>query len=190
MVQKEVYDKAAEVSHISLDYHFTHAAFACNKLLEDDFKKKHKKATSRLKAELDAACRKQDNNRVSELLKKIAAVKLPKYRIFVDYLDLSDPEGARVVKAEDKLIINLPKSLAEESRDAGGYYNKAAVQKLRRIMAHELGHIVLHTEVLLSINSKQGSKEIGGDLECEANWFADELIRLRVERNNILNEAL
>ena len=196
MDQQEIHDKAAEVSRISLDYHFTHAVFACNKLLEDDFKRKRKKETSRLNDDLKKAYRKKEDSRVKLLKKKIASLNLPKYRIFVDYVGFKDPEAARVVRTENQLIISLHKSLCDNTKNADGSYDPSAVQKLRYIMAHELGHIILHTDELLSTEGTQGSKDITGEeevkerLEQEASCFAEELMRLRLERNEILAKVL
>ena len=189
MKQEDVNTKAGEVSRISLNYHFTHAVFACNKLLEDKFKSSHKK-TSKLKEKLEDAYRKKNKGEISKLVKDINTLSIPKYRIFVDYVDLSTPEAARVVKAEDKLIITLPKALSESTRTTSGTYNPTVVYNLRRIMAHELGHIVLHTDTLLSIDDANGSNNITGQLEIEADWFAEELMRLRLERNKILSKVL
>jgi Zn-dependent peptidase ImmA (M78 family) len=53
-------------------------------------------------------------------------------------------------------------------------------------MAHELGHIALHSGVLSTIESTNGSNELKGKFEEEANRFAEELLRLRDERNKAL----
>lgn len=196
MTQEEVHDKAAEVSHISLDYHFTHAVFACNKLLEDDFKKKRKRETSKLNEDLKKAYRKKEELKIKLLKNKIASLNLPKYRIFVDYVGFKDPDAARVVRTENQLIISLHKSLCDNTKNDDGSYDPTAVQKLRYLMAHELGHIVLHTDTLISTEGTQGSKKIVEEedvaekLEREASWFAEELVRLRLERNEILNTVL
>jgi Zn-dependent peptidase ImmA (M78 family) len=96
---------------------------------------------------------------------------------------MDDPDAGRVVKAENKLIISLPKTLIENSRNKDGSYNENGVKKIREIMAHELGHIALHTDELLKINTLRGSKDLDKNLEKEALWFSEKLLRLRHERN-------
>jgi hypothetical protein len=183
MTQQKAEQKAEEINKISLDYHLTHAVFACDKLIEDNYKRSKSETASKLKNSLQEAYCKKDNDTITELLKEKKSLKLPKYHIFVDYIDMKDPEGSRVVKAEDKLIISLPKMLVDNSRNDDGSYNEEGVKKLREIMAHELGHIALHIDNLLRIDSLQGSKELDNNQENEANWFADKLLWLRHERN-------
>lgn len=51
-------------------------------------------------------------------------------------------------------------------------------------MAHEIGHMVLHTKELLLEESTQGSLNIkNAEKEEEANIFGKELLELRRDRN-------
>ena len=98
---------------------------------------------------------------------------------------MNDDEGGRVVKAEKKLIISLPRKLTENLMDDTGKLRKEAIAQIRKKMAHELGHIVLHAELLpLGTN---GSKELDAELDWEANVFAEELLRLYELRDHRLS---
>jgi hypothetical protein len=183
MMQQDAEQKAGEINEISLDYHLTHAVLACDKSIEDNYKKINKETTSKLNLDLQKALREKDNNEIAKLLETKKSLKLSKYHIFVDYVKMNDPEAGRVVKSENKLIISLPKILIENSRNEDGSYSEEGVRKIREIMAHELGHIALHTDELLKIDSLQGSKDLAEDLEKEARWFSAKLLCLRHERN-------
>jgi Zn-dependent peptidase ImmA (M78 family) len=188
MTQQEVHEKAAKVDNISYDYHLTHAVFACDKMLEDAFKEQGKKETVRITNELKIAYKNKDNHKAALLLKQKKALKLTKYHIFVDYIKGMARDAGRVIKVEDKLVISLPDQLAIDAKAKDGLFNKSHVNKLREVMAHELGHIALHVDKLVS-NNLQGSNDIKGQEETEADWFAKELLCLRVERNKKLNSA-
>jgi hypothetical protein len=86
MTQQDAEQKAGEINEISLDYHLTHAVFACDKLIEDKYKKIKKELTNNLKNSLQRAFRKNDNTEMTELLKTNKSLKLSKYHIFVDYI--------------------------------------------------------------------------------------------------------
>jgi len=190
MTREEVNNEAGKLNDISLDYHLTHAVLACDKMLEAAYKNAGQKERTRIKAALQKAYQKKDKAGIKKLMEEKNSLKTIKYHVFVDYIDMDDPEAGRVIQAEDKLIISLPKKFAENTRDVDGSFNNASVSKLRKTMAHELGHIVLHTDKLLSIKDRVGSKQIEGQQEQEANWFADELLRLRHIRNEMLKEVV
>jgi len=189
LTEQDILAKASDVNKISLDYHLTHAVFACDKLLADDFKKVGREKTQKLNKELQDAYRKKDAITVARLVEEKKALSVKKYHIFVDYIDMA-PEAGRVIKAEDKLIISLPQKLATDARDENGAFKTDGVQKLRMVMAHELGHVVLHTEALINTDNLNGSSDLQGQEEQEADLFAKELLRLRHERNKLLKAAV
>lgn len=186
MTQKEIHTRAGKVNDISLDYHLTHAVFACDKLLEDSFKEAGKKEIDRFNNALKKACREKNDDIVAKLIKEKKSLKLVKYHIFVDYIDMDDPNAGRVIKAENKLIISLPRKLLDQTKGENGAFIPDGIENLRKVMAHELGHIALHTDKLLFIDNMIGSNQLDGEQEQEANWFATELLRLRHERNEKL----
>jgi len=189
LTEKDIKTKAADVNKISLDYHLTHAVFACDRLLADEFKKIEGEKTKELNKELQDAYRKKDDIAIARAMEKTKTLSLKKYHIFVDYIDMP-PDAGRVVKAENKLIISLPKKLATDARQEDGTFKQGGVQKLRKVMAHELGHVVLHTDALINTDSLNGSSELKGTEEKEADIFAEELLRLRHERNKLLKTAV
>ena len=189
MLDKDIKAKASDVNNISLDYHLTHAVFACDRLLAEDFKKVGGEKTKELNKKLQDAYRKKDTLAVAKVMEKIKTLSVKKYRIFVDYIDMH-PEAGRVVKADNKLIISLPRKLATDARDEKGVFKPSGVEKLRKVMAHELGHVVLHTEALINTDSLNGSSDLKGHEEQEAEIFAVELLRLRHERNELLKSAV
>jgi Zn-dependent peptidase ImmA (M78 family) len=186
MTEQEVKDKAREVHDVSFEYHLTHAFFACDKILLEENKKKGKEDRRRLKNELAEARRKKDFAKCAELNDKIASYKklnIRKYRLFIDYIDM-DIYAGRVINAEDRLAITLPKKLADATRDKDGSLISKGVAKYRKIMGHELGHIILHTEPLLNIKSKDGSMKLKGQFDIEADWFSQELLNLYDKQNH------
>lgn len=151
MTTEEIIQKANEVHFESFNYHLTHAFLACDKLLEDESRKIGKEARKALNEKLELAYKEKDIPRATELMKEIHSYKTRKCRLFIDYVNMSDPDAGRVVNAENSLIITLPKKLAEATRNDKGDLLEEPVQKYREILAHELGHVILHTEPLLKI---------------------------------------
>jgi hypothetical protein len=186
MTEKEIKDKAGEVHTVSFYYHLTHAFFACDKLLLDENKKKGKTERQKLNDELIAARRTKDSARCVELGDQIASYEeanIRKYRLFIDYVDM-DINAGRVINAKDRLIITLPEKLAAATKDKDGSLVSAGLDKYRKIMGHELGHVILHTEPLLKIKSRCGSKELKGQFDKEADLFSQELINLYDKKNH------
>jgi hypothetical protein len=181
--------KAKLVNDISRHYHLSHAVFACNKILESEFKDYLETKTAKLRERLLAAEKSNDQDRIAEILRDTDRLKRP-FRIYVDYFGYSDDENmvrARAVHLADsnQFVIYLPKALLDKSINEARTYNADVVKRLRRLMAHELGHIILHTKELLDDQGTQGSTLLSGnaDTEREADIFADELLHLRRERN-------
>lgn len=183
MHQAEIKQKACEIHDLSLDYHLTHAIFACNKFNEDYLKKNGQDKVNSLKAEIENAMREKDFSKVTALMEQKNTLELVRCRVFVDYIKMDDPDGGRVVKAGDNLIISLPETLRDSTMDQTGRFVKDAVHNLRKIMAHEIGHIVLHFRELIKTDGLQGSRELSSDLEEEAALFAAKLLELRDARN-------
>jgi hypothetical protein len=114
------------------------------------------------------------------------------FRIYIEYFDEENTARARVVHltVSNQFIIYLPIALLHQSMNKDGSYNISAVKKLRRLTAHELGHIALQTKELLEDESTQGTILLSnGDTEREADFFAEELLRFRREWNKRLFES-
>ena len=94
-----------------------------------------------------------------------------------------------MVKIENAFVINLSRKLEQRIFNKDGTYNYEVIKKIRKLMAHELGHLILHTNELLNIDGTQGSKDISDEEEeKEADFFGKEIIRLRKLRNKKIYE--
>jgi len=180
--EQEIKERARKVYEISFDYHLTHAVFGTDSFLHLDLRKTYKGKFSRLKEAMKKAAKDRDATLIktltSEEKKLDDELESKRQHILVDYIKMDDVEGGRVIKAEKKLIISLPRKLTENMLDANGKLQKDAVAVIRKKMAHELGHIVLHTDQLPM--DKTGSKGLDDRevLDWEANVFAEELLHL------------
>lgn len=183
MTDKEIVQKAHEVHDVSFNFHLAHAFLACDKLLEDEARSIGKEARKKLSTDLGKALEKKDHVKVTNLLKEKNSYKTRKYHLVVDYVNMSDPNAGRVINIENHLVVTLPKKLAESARGSNGELLEEGVEKYRKIMGHELGHVILHTEPLLQVPGADGTTRLS-HLDREANLFADELLRLCKEQNH------
>lgn len=178
--KKEIRARAKNVYDISFNYHLIHAVFGSDGLLIRDRMEANKEELVNLNKALVVAKREKDTVLEAELMAEAEKLKKKlkrKYHILIDYVTLSDLEGGRVIKIDDKLIIELPKKLTSNIKDHDtGELQKEAVAAVREIMAHELGHIVLHTEEVPQGDLQGGAKL--KHLDWEAEVFAKELLRL------------
>lgn len=192
MSPKDVKQKAAQINKISEDYHLSHAVFACNRIVEDVFKRSSQEKVKKLRGALQSAEKNGDTAKIAEITTEIDRLRRP-FRIYVEYVHDMDINGGRVIKlpTSNQFVISLPGELLRQSRNEDGSYNPRGVKTLRQRMAHELGHIALHVEELLDIDGTQGSRLLSDDAEEEANIFSTELLLLRHERNaKLFNSGL
>ena len=182
----EIREKAENIEQESERYQLVHATYACQSLIretvEDFYKKEYdsvrKKMLERIVKKLDVSEQEKEIRELEGKLKKIG------FHVDVVYIDMMSEEEARVVKIENAFVIYLPKSLGNKIIDTEGKFNYEIIRKVRKMMAHELGHLVLHTDDLMHINGTQGSKEIiNEEKEAEADYFGKELLDLRRKRN-------
>jgi hypothetical protein len=178
--KKEIKGRAKRVYNISFDYHLTHAVFGSDGLLISDRMEEKSKAINELNQSLVDAARQNDNALIEKLMNDIkekAKIKGRNYKILIDYSSMmKDPCGGRVITVGDQLNITLPEKLRKDLKNDDDKLIDENVQKIKKIMAHELGHIVLHTD-FLSQDDLIGSSGLN-DLDWEADEFAAELIRL------------
>jgi len=183
--KKEIIDRARKVYDISFDYHLTHAVFGGDKLLLLDLKGANEADVAKLRDDLRIAMREKNDAQIKGLMEKINELKknlkYRKYQILIDYIKMDDADGGRAVKANNKLVISLPQKITKDIKDDEGRLQKNIVEKVRDKMAHELGHIVLHTEQLPS-DLEPGNKL--DHLDWEAEIFAKELLGLYRERDH------
>lgn len=189
MTDKEVKEKAKAIDEESTMYHLSHAVLACNVKLRGIFREYTKEKLKELNATLIRAKELGEESAKKEALIAMGNLQKPG-QVYVEYIQMAKDAG-RSSRVGNQLVIYLPLSLAKETINADGSYNPHAVKKLRKIMAHELGHIVLHTKELLSLSGTQGTKDITREQEeHEACIFAKELLELREKRNSLLYKAL
>jgi len=189
---KEIKDIAKRVYCISFNYHLTHAVFGSDGFLLQSRKEKYNAELKDLNEKLQVAIR--EKNTVEEDTLKAKAdqllkdLKKRKYRILIDYVDMDDPDGGRVISIEDNLLIQLPLKHTLNIKDKStGELQTEAVKKVRNIMAHELGHIILHNN-LLSEFKLQGSEHPDlKSVDWEAKVFATELLRLYRKKDHRIN---
>lgn len=176
--------KAEEVNNISLDYHLSHATFACNLLIRKELQNINNEIVQELNRKKEEAL---SNSNIKEFLKlKIdqheILTKNDKLQLYVEYLKHPDESEARTVRVGNHLIVYLSEKLLKKSRIDNRYTD--AVVLLRQLMAHELGHAVLHTKELIEIKGTNGSAEFNGTgKEHEADAFSETLLNLRHARN-------
>lgn len=107
-----------------------------------------------------------------------------RFHIVVTYKETHSEDAARVIKTETAFVINLSQDLKEKIFTESGDYNYNVIQKIRKLRAHEIGHLILHTNDLLNIEGTQGSKLItDSEKEEEADFFGEQLLSLRKDRN-------
>jgi len=179
--------RAKKVYEFSFNYHLIHAVFGSDGLLLCDRKEYKTEENKELFNAAFKAIQAGDAVLAEKLKKDGETLKKEfqhrKYCILVEYIPMDDIYGGRVVIADDKLKISIPEKLKEGLIDEEGKLNSAPIINLREIMAHELGHIVLHTEKIPP--GTQGSK-ILAPLDWEAEVFAEELLRLYKSHNHRL----
>ena len=190
MPPKDAKNRAKQIFDLSLNYHLSQAVFACNKIVEDIFKRYSQEKIITFKKELQKAEESNDIAKIASITSNIQYFSRP-FRIYVEYIPEMDIEGGRVVRLPltNQFIISLPEKLLQKSWNKDGSYNTDGIRALRHRMAHELGHIALHIEELLKDDGTQGSISLADNAEDEANIFAAELLRLRHERNEMLYKA-
>ena len=163
--------RAAEVNNKAEEFTLSHAVMAMRAILEQENKEQKtiwRKEKEKLKTGHSPITDKEYEAKHKEFLECNK-----KTFVIVDYLSIEFPfEGARTYLGEGYIEIVLPSSLKKD------------IPKLRKLVGHELGHLALHFDELVSMpaGKTQGTLEIQDpEKEAQANRFADELIRLRDE---------
>ncbi|GMO55861.1 MAG: hypothetical protein Ta2G_15400 [Termitinemataceae bacterium] len=189
MTQKEVEQKAYEVHEISLKYHLSNIAFACNMVNRDVYEEMNSIKQTELKRELKTAAKSGNKERIGKLLEQKEMLESIRNHVVIDYVKMAEDAG-RATVVEGYIVISLPISLSVALYETNGNFNVSSAKKIRTIMAHELGHIILHTKLLLGNEGTQGTLDLSKDpqREQEAIWFADMILKLRWERIEKLHQ--
>lgn len=193
--ENQIKAKAKEISDISEEYQMIHATHACQKLIEDKIRRGHKAQYDTLSKRIRDKIEKGEEfeHEMKEKKRLEDIIRERKFYLDVAYLSsLSSENEARVVKINNAFVIYLSRALANRvTRVTNGQKKNdyEVIRKIRHLMAHELGHLALHTDDLLKIDSLQGSKLITDSVkEDEANCFGEELIELRKQRNKKIHD--
>lgn len=189
--KQDIKKRAKDINDRSEQFQMLHATYASQeyvKLIVQDF---YKEQLAKIKNEIrEKAERGLDTEKELEQAKELKElINQNRFVIHIGYMNISDENMARVTKTGKVFYILLAKSLKDKIHKSDGRLDYEVVKKIRELMAHELGHIVLHTKEILAEDGTQGTLNIKtADRETEARLFAEELLELRRERNQRIRE--
>ena len=181
--KQEIFDQAKKVNDISEEYQLIHACFAVQKIINEHinglFQNKFEELRQcLLKEDLDSDGVAQVLQKKQELETENRRKRINISIRYIESLTGFNATTTRVGTYKNSFIISLPKELEHIRSDIGAFdYDK--MKKLRKLMAHELGHILLHTDYI----NEDGVVDEDGNKEEESNYFADTVLELRRERN-------
>lgn len=172
--QKYIKGLAENINSISEKYQITHAAFAIEQMLREKKLEQQDKEIKELIKELAQTTDKERTTELIETIKNMRKEYNPNFRIEILYDPFLKGENARLHRTKnDTFRIAIPKCMECIRNPKDNTIDIDGLERLRRVMAHELGHIILHSGILDSSNVPSE------DCEEEANYFADCLIGLR-----------
>lgn len=182
----EIKKIAQDVSRTSEQFQLIHATYACQMMIKqivmDDYEQKYDELLECIQEKVDKGIKFEKEQTEKERLDML--IKQRSFHIDVAYIETPLESIARVVKIDGAFVIYLSKSLVKQIFYPNGSYNYDVIFKIRKLMSHELGHLILHTDELLQIESTQGSKLITDpEKESEADFFGEQLLEFRKERN-------
>ncbi|MCL2500729.1 MAG: hypothetical protein FWE90_10425 [Defluviitaleaceae bacterium] len=101
-----------------------------------------------------------------------------KVRIQLEYVEEINEKASRVVKRGNVYYICLPKKLIDQVKMYAkeGNFKNEALEKLRELLGHEIGHLALHFGLLNVKGYVLPDYPFGVEYECEANHFSKILI--------------
>lgn len=167
----QIEQKVREVNKYSEKYQLSHAIFAIEKMYKEKVYAECQERFMHLRDETKKAD--ADDDAIAELNERAEQIKkdsLRRIRIIIEYSSSFCMNSSRIMRSqEDVFTIYLPKSM-ESIRTATGEIDEKLVYACRKLVAHELGHIVLHEGLFGQAQE---------DLEEEADCFAECLLALR-----------
>ena len=170
---KAIEEFAAMVNKTSEKYQLIHATFAIEKLFQEKMSQEFNVKVAELRGQLREESDPERLREIHREAKELQKGEDKRIRILVQYISQLSETSARITQTpSNTFIISLPKSL-ENVRNIDGTIDFVKMKQLRELMAHELGHIALHTGIFNL-----------GEEEMEADCFAKRLIELRRERNS------
>ena len=146
-------EKAKEIYDLSLNFHLCNAMIACDRYMKSKFRNKLNKELEQINIEYMKALKREDVDKIKRLKEDMDKLKKDlkekKYVISLDYVPSMGEESGRVIRQGNCLCITLPQSLRDKQQS-----DVNVVRKLEKTMAHEIGHIILHTDDVF----KQGTQ--------------------------------
>ena len=183
--KEQIHYLAKKVNVASEKYQLIHATFAIEKLLDDSRKALYIDEFKAIREQIAEAKANSNKETVEFLLNKARGLSsnFQNTKIQVEYLPQIREGCARTYRTSNGVFsISLPESM-KDLRDSEGKIDFSKMKELRSLMAHELGHIMLHADFL-----GPNKKEMTELEESEADYFAEALILLRKERNQEIHE--
>ena len=184
--KQDIKEKARYINRLSEQFQLVHATYAVQehieKIVREYYQEKLRQLKKRIALKLERGLDAGDELKEKAILEE--DIKKKRFPINIGYISISDENLARIVKVNNSFTIYLAASLRNTIFNKDGEYNYEVINKIRHLMGHELGHLVLHTKELLDEEGTQGSWTIRDiEKESEANLFEKELLELRKERN-------
>lgn len=184
--KQEIKNKAREINNLSEQFQLIHATYATQEYIKNIVKEFYQHKLAELKTRIMEKMEKDLNTdmefKEKEHLEDL--IKHNRFSIDIGYINISDENIARVIKVDNSFTVYLASSLKDSIFKQNGERDYTVIHKIRKLMSHELGHLVLHTKDLLLEDGTQGSLNIqDGTKEEEADLFGGELLELRKERN-------
>lgn len=175
---------ATKIDNFSEKYQLSHAIVAIERLYKDKVQEDCAKLFNELRESIMnsegdslADYRKQAMDLQKESTKRI--------HILIEYSDQIEANSSRTTRTKnDTFLISLPRSMAN-IRQTDGKIDFNLYTNLRKLMAHELGHVVLHSGFFDSTSSSKTKEEE----EYEATFFAEKLLALRGKHKLEMDEA-
>lgn len=186
--KREILDTAKKVNDLSEKFQLIHATYASERLIRQVMKEHFEKELSGLSQKIKN-CSSGMLDELSEEKRSLEdAMKRRICAISVDFVDIST-DRARTVKINNSFTIYLPRELQDHIKDEHGKRDYEVMRKIRKMMAHELGHLALHTDALMEENNTVGTLAFqDGEREAEADLFGEDLLERRRIRNQEIFE--
>ena len=180
----EIENKAEKVVSESDKYQLLHAIFAIEELYRNSLNENCKKKYDEMKERNKDASDEESEELIFEY-NKAKKEKQKGIRISLSFIDEMEYNCSRTIKTLNNVfMISLPKSM-ENVRTPDGNIDAERLKNLRKLLAHELGHIVLHSKALGVVPAKMDEF-----MEKEADLFAETLLELRKKQNKELNNVI
>lgn len=178
----EILKQAELVNNCSEKYQLIHACYAIEKILQEQLHIAYQQEFNRLRKSIQED---KDTDKVNQYMQEayeLMKESNKKVRITIEYLEQIRENSARTTRTGNNVFcIALPLCM-QNVRNPDGHIDVQKMKAIRHLMAHELGHVILHSDAIIPGN-QNGTELMERNMEMEADCFADELIRLRQKRN-------